>query len=679
MPELIDIDIIRNIGIMAHIDAGKTTTTERMLFYSGFLHKMGEVHEGSAFMDYMEQEKERGITITAAATPLQWKGCHVNIIDTPGHVDFTAEVQRSLRVLDGAVAVLDAVSGVEPQTETVWRQADGYNVPRLAFVNKMDRPGADFIASVESLKTKFGANAVPIELPIGAESNFSGVVDLRTLKAYEFDTEDFGKIYKEIEMPESVAELAEEYRTMLLDAVVEQDEALMEKYLEGAELSEEEIDSCIRKATIANEIVPVLCGSALKNIGIQPLLDAVVAYLPSPKDIATYTGFDSSGQKQEIRKAQYDESFSGLAFKVQTDPFVGKLVYVRIYSGVLEVGGAVMNTSLGKRERINKIVRMTSNKREEIQKAGAGDIVALPSLRLTRTGETLSDDKHPIVYEKIEFLEPVIKQSVEAKTLSDQKKLIEALEKFVDEDPTFRYENDEESGQLLISGVGELHLEIIRDRLDREFKLPVRVGKPQVAYREKVLGNIENTAVFEETISGKTHYGEVTVSIGPSDSASDASLNVKADKSLPAAVTEAAMGGAKDSLQIGTNGYPLIETDLSVLSISYVPDKTTELGTKIAAGRAASEAIRKIGTELFEPYFRVEVTTPDETVGEVISDLNSRNGKIESIDQKSGLQFVVAGVPLSRMFGYVTALRSMTQGRGSYSMSFSHYEKVENR
>jgi len=679
MSDLIDIDIIRNIGIMAHIDAGKTTTTERMLFYSGFLHRMGEVHEGSAFMDYMEQERERGITITAAATPLQWNGYHVNIIDTPGHVDFTAEVQRSLRVLDGAVAVLDAVSGVEPQTETVWRQADQYNVPRLAFVNKMDRPGADFYAAVESMVERFGANAVPIEIPIGAESNFSGVVDLRTLKAYEFDAEDFGKIYKEIPMPDDIVEKANEYRTQLIDAVVEQDEALMESYLDGQDLTEEQIDICIRKAVISGEVVPVLCGSALKNIGIQPLLDAVVSYLPSPSDIKSYEGYDPSTDKSLVRKSEYSQPFSALAFKVQTDPFVGKLVYIRIYSGELEVGSSVMNSSLGKRERINKIVRMTSNKREEIKKAGAGDIVALPSLRLTRTGETLSDEKHPIVYEKIEFLEPVIKQSVEAKTLSDRKKLIDALEKFVDEDPTFRYENDEESGQLLISGVGELHLEIIKDRLDREFKLPVRVGKPQVAYREKVLGKTENSAVFEETISGKTQFGEVTVSIGPRDSVSGASDSVNADKSIPAAVTEAALGGAKNSLQIGTNGYPLIDIDMSILSISYVPDKTTELGTKIAAGRAVSDAIRKVGTELFEPYFRVEVTMPEESMGDVISDLNSRNGKIESVDQKAGLQVVVAGVPLSKMFGYVTALRSMTQGRGSYSMSFSHYEKVENR
>ncbi len=679
MSQLIDIDIIRNIGIMAHIDAGKTTTTERMLFYSGFLHRMGEVHEGSAFMDYMEQERERGITITAAATPLKWKDHHINIIDTPGHVDFTAEVQRSLRVLDGAVAVLDAVSGVEPQTETVWRQADEYNVPRLVFINKMDRAGADFYAALQSIVDRFGANAVPVELPIGAESDFRGVIDLRSMKAYEFDTEDFGKIYKEIEMPTEFNDKAIEFRTKLIDSVIEQDEDMMLAYLEGEEPTASDLDILIRKATLAGTMVPVLCGSALKNIGIQPILDAVVSYLPSPSDISEYEGFKPDTEHKEIRKSVYEEPFSGLAFKVQTDLFVGKLVYVRIYSGVLEVGDSVMNTSIGKRERVNKIVRMTSNKREEIQKAGAGDIVALPSLRMTRTGETLSDDKNPIIYEKINFLEPVIKQSVEAKTLFDRKKLLDVLEKFVDEDPTFRFENDEESGQILISGVGELHLEIIKDRLDREFKLPVRVGKPQVAYREKVLGEIEKSAVFEETISGKTQFGEVTVSIGPEDSDSDAAQLVKAEKSVPRSVTDAAVSGAKDSLQIGTNGYPLIDTRLSIRSIGYVPDKTTELGTKIAAGRAVSDAIRSIGTELFEPYFKVEVTLPEEFLGDIISDLNSRNGKIETVDQKSGLQVVTAGVPLSRMFGYVTALRSMSQGRASYSMTFSHYERIENR
>jgi elongation factor G len=679
MSQLIDIDIIRNIGIMAHIDAGKTTTTERMLFYSGFLHRMGEVHEGSAFMDYMEQERERGITITAAATPLKWKDHHINIIDTPGHVDFTAEVQRSLRVLDGAVAVLDAVSGVEPQTETVWRQADEYNVPRLVFINKMDRAGADFYAALQSIVDRFGANAVPVELPIGAESDFRGVIDLRSMKAYEFDTEDFGKIYKEIEMPTEFNDKAIEFRTKLIDSVIEQDEDMMLAYLEGEEPTASDLDILIRKATLAGTMVPVLCGSALKNIGIQPILDAVVSYLPSPSNISEYEGFKPDTEHKEIRKSVYEEPFSGLAFKVQTDPFVGKLVYVRIYSGVLEVGDSVMNTSIGKRERVNKIVRMTSNKREEIQKAGAGDIVALPSLRMTRTGETLSDDKNPIIYEKINFLEPVIKQSVEAKTLFDRKKLLDVLEKFVDEDPTFRFENDEESGQILISGVGELHLEIIKDRLDREFKLPVRVGKPQVAYREKVLGEIEKSAVFEETISGKTQFGEVTVSIGPEDSDSDAAQLVKAEKSVPRSVTDAAVSGAKDSLQIGTNGYPLIDTRLSIRSIGYVPDKTTELGTKIAAGRAVSDAIRSIGTELFEPYFKVEVTLPEEFLGDIISDLNSRNGKIETVDQKSGLQVVTAGVPLSRMFGYVTALRSMSQGRASYSMTFSHYERIENR
>ncbi|GAB5465790.1 MAG: elongation factor G [Candidatus Kapaibacteriales bacterium] len=622
---------------------------------------------------------ERGITITAAATPLQWKGHHVNIIDTPGHVDFTAEVQRSLRVLDGAVAVLDAVSGVEPQTETVWRQADGYKVPRLVFVNKMDRAGADFEKAVNSLREKFDANAVPIEMPIGAESGFKGVVDLRRMKAVIYDVDSFGQDYEETDVPADILDDAKSLRSEMLDAIVESDEEVMMKYLEGEELTLEEIDTCIRKSTISNHLVPVLCGSSLKNIGVQPLLDAVIEYLPSPIDIGDVKGFEPGTENEKTVSPSTEESFSGLAFKVQTDSFVGKLVYVRIYSGVLEVGKAVMNTSIGKREKINKIVRMTSNKREELQRAGAGDIVALPSLRLTRTGETLCDEKNPIVFERIDFSEPVIRQSVEAKTLSDQKKLLEALEKFVDEDPTFRYENDEESGQLLISGVGELHLEIIKDRLDKEFKLPVRVGKPQVAYREKVLRKIENRAVFEETISGKSHFGEVAISIGPAESGSGVTCNVEADKSLPRAVTEAAVGGAKDSLQIGTNGYPIIDTVVTVTEIGYVPDKTTELGTKIATGRAVNEAIRKSGTELFEPHFKVEVTLPEEFVGNVISDLNSRNGKIGSVDQKAGLQFVTATVPLAKMFGYVTALRSMSQGRGSYSMFFSHYEKTENR
>ena len=673
------IEKFRNIGIMAHIDAGKTTTTERMLFYAGRLHKIGEVDEGTAFMDYMDQEKERGITITSAATPCVWDGNMINIIDTPGHVDFTAEVQRSLRVLDGAVSVLCGVGGVEPQTETVWHQADEYNVPRIAYINKMDRMGADFYNVLEMMKGKLDANPVPLFLPIGSEDSFEGIIDLLNDKAIYYSKEDQGKSFDFKEIPSELKEKAATFRQAMVDTVVELDDDIMEKYLETGEVSIEELKSLIRKATIGNEIIPVMCGSSLKNIGVQPLLDAVVDFLPSPSDIASYSGFDLKDNTKKIEvEANDNESFTALAFKTLTDPFVGKLTFLRVYSGTLKVGSQIFNAAEGKKEKVLKLIKMESDRRIEMKEVFSGDIVAVPSLRFTKTGDTLTDINRPLLFESINFAKPVINQSIEAKTLADQDKLIDVLKKFTDEDPTFGYNFDEDNGQLIISGVGELHLEIIVDRLKREFDLPVRVGKPQVSYRETVSDQIDGSAEFENQIAGKNQFGEIRVSLEPSSRGDGLIVEDRTtDKSLSNEIKEAVKEGALEALQIGMQGYPMEDVKVLVKHIENESDKTTDIGSKIASSMAVKDALRKTSTVLLEPIFKIEVTTPDENLGDVISDLNSRRGQVEGVDQKGAMQLVNAKAPLSEMFGYVTNLRSVSQGRASYSMIFSHYEPAK--
>lgn len=674
------IEKFRNIGVMAHIDAGKTTTTERMLFYSGYLHKIGEVDDGTAFMDWMEQEKERGITITSAATPCYWKDHAINIIDTPGHVDFTAEVQRSLRVLDGAVSVLCAVGGVEPQTETVWNQADQYSVPRIAYVNKLDRLGADFFNVIEEMKDKLNANPVPIFIPIGSSNTFEGIIDLVRQKALYFNTEDFGTSFEEKEIPDEHKEKASQYRQAMVETFVELDEELMMEYLDGKEPSEENLRKLIRKGVIENSIIPVLCGSSLKNIGVQMLLDAVIYYLPSPADISEYSGYDPSDySKKIVKKAQDDEKFSGLAFKTTTDPFVGKMTYIRVYSGSLSVGDSVLNVAENKKEKILKLMKMESNKRLELKSVYSGDIVAVPSLKFTKTGDTLSDLKAPVLYEKIVFAEPVINQAVEAKTLSDQDKLVDVLKKLEDEDPTFKHSYDKDSGQLIISGVGELHLEIIADRLNREFKIPVKTGRPQVSYRETLSSKVQSSAVFENQISGKDQYGSVSVKLEP-NSRGD---GIKVEHKYKAQISKEFKGmielGAKEAIQIGPKGYPVEDAIITILNVNFEPDRTTDIGLKVATSMAAREALRKDDTQLLEPIFKIEVTTPEEYMGDVIADMNARRGRVEGVEQKAGRQFIRAKAPLSEMFGYVTKLRSVSQGRASYSMLFSHYEPAEKK
>lgn len=676
MSRQIEIQKTRNIGVMAHIDAGKTTTTERMLFYSGYLHKIGEVDDGTAFMDWMEQEKERGITITSASIPCYWKDHLINIIDTPGHVDFTAEVQRSLRVLDGAVAVFCAVGGVEPQTETVWHQADQYNVPRIAYVNKMDRLGANFDRVIEMIKNKLGANPIPIFIPIGSEDSFKGIIDLIEFKSITFNVEDFGTTFEYKDIPEEYKEKASLAQQAMIESLVELDESLMEKYLEGNEISSGELRMLVRKGVLSNSIIPVLCGSSLKNVGVQPLLDAVIHYLPSPSDLSEFTGYDPDNISNKIiKKAIDEETFSSLAFKTLTDPFVGKLTYVRIYSGVLKVGDTILNVAENKKEKVLKIIKMESNKRLELKEAYSGDIVALPSLRFTKTGDTLTDMKSPLLYEKITFSEPVINQAIEAKTLADQDKLIEVLGKLVDEDPTLKYKYDEESGQLIISGVGELHLEIIVDRLNREFKIPVRVGKPQVSYRETISSEVKQSGNFENVIAGKTHSGNITIMISPnSRGEGNAIVNKIDEKVLNNELIKSCENGVKEALNLGPQGYPMEDVKVTLLSTNIEKEKMTDIGMKIASSLAVKEAARTVGSTLLEPIFKVEITSPNEYLGDVIADINSRRGRVDNVEQRGQLQFVRASAPLSEMFGYVTKLRSVSQGRASYSMIFSHYE-----
>ena len=677
MPRTVDIDNVRNIGIMAHIDAGKTTTTERILFYAGILHRMGEVHEGTAFTDYMEQEKERGITITSAAVSVPWSGHTINIIDTPGHVDFTAEVQRSLRVLDGAIALFCAVAGVEPQSETVWHQAEQYHVPRIAFVNKMDRMGANFQRVLEMMRSRLGAKPVAVQIPWGAEDTFTGIIDLVRMKAITFDAES-GTRYEISDIPDEMKGASQEARTVLIEAIAEYDDALLERYLGGDEISEAELKRVIRYATLHSRITPVFCGSAFKNKGVQFLLDGVVDYLPSPMDVGHVHGHSvKDPEKDETRPPSDQAPFASLAFKVITDPFVGRLTFIRVYSGTITVGAQVLNvTNENKKERIGKIIRMSANKREELQEAHAGDIVAIPALRFTRTGDTLCDIQHPILLENITFAEPVINQAIEARTLADQDKLAESLHRLSEEDPTFRFHTDAESGQTIISGVGELHLEIIVDRLKREFNVPVKVGKPQVAYRETVSSPAQAEGEFSRSAAGKNQFGQVTIEVRPNESGKGlVFINELTPRALPEPYAKSAEKGAIEALKIGPiAGYPTIDIVAVLKDAAYNEDDATETAYAVAASTAAREAVRNASPILMEPVFEVEVVTPEEYVGEVIADLNTRMGRIEGIESRDILQVVTALVPLSQLFGYVTQLRSLTQGRGSYTMVFKTYE-----
>ncbi len=668
---------VRNIGIMAHIDAGKTTTTERVLYYTGVTYKIGEVHDGTAVMDWMVQEQERGITITSAATTCFWKDHRINIIDTPGHVDFTIEVERALRVLDGAVAVFDAAAGVEPQSETVWRQATKYSVPRIAFMNKMDKMGADFFMSVNSMVERLDANPVPIQIPIGAEESFRGPVDLVKMRAFYFDDETLGAKFEEGEIPEEYRAQAEEYRDKMLESLADVDEVVMEKYLNGEDISEEEIRRALRKGTLELKITPVICGSSFKNKGVQLLIDAIVDYLPSPLDVPPVKGMTPDGEEVE-RKASDDEPFAALAFKVMTDPFVGQLTYLRVYSGVLDAGSYVYNSTKGKKERIGRLLQMHANKREEIKEVRAGDIAAAVGLKYTLTGDTLCDEKNPVVLEAMEFPEPVISIAIEPKTKQDQEKLSAALMKLSQEDPSFRVSFNEETSQTLISGMGELHLEIIVDRLLREFKVGANVGKPQVAYRETIRTPAKAEGKFVRQSGGRGQYGHVMIEIEPLGKGSGFEFVKKiVGGSIPKEFIPAVEKGVKEALETGVlAGYPVVDVRVILYDGSYHEVDSSEMSFKIAGSMAVKEGVKKADPVLLEPIMSVEVITPEEYMGDVIGDLNSRRGKMQSMEKRGNAQVIKAHVPLAEMFGYATDLRSKTQGRATYTMQFSHYEEV---
>ncbi len=668
---------VRNIGIMAHIDAGKTTTTERVLYYTGVTYKMGEVHDGTAVMDWMVQEQERGITITSAATTCFWNDHRINIIDTPGHVDFTIEVERALRVLDGAVAVFDAAAGVEPQSETVWRQANKYGVPRIAFMNKMDKMGADFFMSVGSMVERLGANPVALQIPIGAEETFRGPIDIVKMRAFYFDDETLGAKFVEDEIPEEYRAQAEEYREKMLEALADVDETIMDKYLGGEEISEKEIKKAIRLGTIQMKITPVICGSSFKNKGVQLLLDAIVDYLPSPLDIPPVEGTTPDGEVVQ-RMASDDEPFAALAFKVMTDPYVGQLTYLRVYSGVLNSGSYVFNSTKGKKERIGRLLKMHANKREEIKDVRAGDIAAAVGLRYTLTGDTLCDESSPVVLEAIEFPEPVISIAIEPKTKADQEKLSQALMKLSQEDPSFRVSHDEETGQTLISGMGELHLDIIVDRLLREFKVGANVGKPQVAYRETITVPAKAEGKFVRQSGGRGQYGHVYLEIEPLEKGSGFEfVNKIVGGAIPREYIPAVEKGVKEAMESGiVSGYPVVDVKVTLYDGSYHEVDSSEMAFKIAGSMGFKEASKKAGPVLLEPIMQVEVVTPEDYMGDVIGDLNARRGKVQSMEKRGNTQVVRALVPLSEMFGYATDLRSKTQGRATYTMQFSHYEEV---
>ena len=667
----------RNIGIMAHIDAGKTTTTERVLYYTGKIHKIGETHEGASQMDWMEQEQERGITITSAATTAQWKGHRINIIDTPGHVDFTVEVERSLRVLDGAVAVLDAQSGVEPQTETVWRQATTYGVPRIVFANKMDKIGADFLYSVRTIHERLQANAHPIQLPIGAEDNFTGIIDLIKMKA-EIYTNDLGTDIQETDIPEDLKDLAEEWREKLVEAVAETDEELMERYLEGDEISEAELKAAIRKATCAVEFYPVLCGSAFKNKGVQLMLDAVVDYLPSPLDVPSIKGVDPNTDQEVERHSSDEEPFSALAFKVMTDPFVGRLTFFRVYSGTLQSGSYVKNSTKGKRERVGRILQMHANSRQEIPEVFSGDIAAAVGLKDTTTGDTLCDEKAEVILESMEFPDPVIEVAIEPKSKADQDKMGIALQKLAEEDPTFRAYTNQETGETVIAGMGELHLDIIVDRMRREFKVEANVGAPQVSYRETFRASTQAEGKFVRQSGGKGQYGHVWIEFTPNEEGAGFEFeNAIVGGVVPREYIPAVEAGLKDAMENGVlAGYPLVDIKAKLYDGSYHDVDSSETAFKVAASMALKAAAKKAQPAILEPMMAVEITVPEEYFGDVMGHVNARRGRVEGSEVRGNAQIVKGMIPLSEMFGYATTLRSATQGRGTFSMTFDHYEDV---
>ena len=676
MAREIPLEKYRNIGIMAHIDAGKTTTTERILFYAGKIHKIGETHDGGAQMDWMEQEQERGITITSAATTAHWKGYRLNIIDTPGHVDFTVEVERSLRVLDGAVALFDAKSGVEPQSETVWRQADKYHVPRIAHINKMDVTGADFFRSVDTIDKKLKGNPVPIQVPMGAEDTFIGMIDLVEMKA-EIYKDELGKEIEITDVPEEYMEVANKYRENLIEVASEFDEDLMMAYLEGEEIDNELLKKAIRKGTLAVKITPVSCGSSYKNKGVQLLLDAIIDYLPSPIDVPAITGVDEDGNEVQ-RHASDDEPFSALAFKIVTDPYVGKLAYFRVYSGVLKAGSYVMNTAKGKRERIGRILQMHANKREEIEEIHAGEIAAAVGLKDTGTGDTLCDEKSHVILENMEFPDPVISVAIEPKTKASQDKMALALAKLAEEDPTFKTHTDEETGQTIISGMGELHLDIIVDRLLREFKVEANIGNPQVSYREGIRKAAEGEAKYARQSGGRGQYGHAKIRIEPLEPGEGFVFeNAIVGGAIPKEFIGPTQQGIEEALQSGiVGGYEVLDVKVTLYDGSYHEVDSSEMAFKIAGSMAVRDALAKADPVLLEPMMKVEVTTPEEYMGDVIGDINSRRGRMEGMELVAGAQIVTAYVPLAEMFGYATSLRSNTQGRANYSMLFDHYEEV---
>ena len=676
MPRKVSLEKTRNIGIMAHIDAGKTTTTERILFYTGVNHKIGETHDGDATMDWMEQEQERGITITSAATTCFWKDHRINIIDTPGHVDFTVEVQRSLRVLDGSVTVLCAKGGVEPQSETVWRQADEYHVPRMIYINKMDIMGADFYRVLDMVNERFHCNAVPIQLPIGCEDTFKGIVDLVEMDA-EVYYDDLGKDVRREPIPDDMKELAEKYRTQLIEHVAEQDDELMEKYFNGEELTVEEIKRTIRKSTIANSMVPITCGTSYRNKGVQPLLDAIVDYMPAPTDVEAIKGVNPDTDEEEDRHSSDDEPFSALAFKIATDPYVGKICFFRVYSGTVEAGSSVYNSVKDTRERMGRILQMHANHREDIEVCYAGDIAAAVGLKNTTTGDTLCDEKHPIVLESMNFPDPVIRVAIEPKTKAGQEKMGIGLAKLAEEDPTFKCYTDEETGQTIIAGMGELHLEIIVDRLMREFKVEANVGKPQVAYRETIRKSANQETKYARQSGGKGQYGHVKIKLEPNPGKGYEFVNAVVGGAIPKEYIPAVDNGIQGAMKAGIlAGYPVVDVKVTLWDGSYHEVDSSEMAFSIAGSMAFKEAMKKCDPVIMEPIMKVDVIVPDEYMGNVIGDLNSRRGQIHNQESQDGTARVTAMVPLSEMFGYATDLRSKTQGRGQYSMEPSDYQQV---
>ena len=667
----------RNIGISAHIDAGKTTTSERILFYTGVNHKIGEVHDGAATMDWMVQEQERGITITSAATTCHWKNHRINIIDTPGHVDFTVEVERSLRVLDGAVAVLTARGGVEPQTETVWRQAENYNVPRMAYVNKMDITGADFFNVIKMMKERLNANAVAIQLPIGAEDTFKGIIDLVKMEAIVYE-DDLGKVEDEVAIPDDMKDQAEEYREILLEALSELDDDFMEKYLGGEEITEDEIKAVVRKGTVSCKLCPVTCGTSYRNKGVQPLLDAIVDYMPAPTDVPPIAGINPETGEEDHRPSSDDEPFAALAFKIMTDPYVGKLAFFRVYSGILDGGSYVYNSTKGKKERIGRILQMHANNRKEIDRVYSGDIAAAVGLKDTTTGDTLCDEEHPIILESMVFPDPVISVAVEPSTKNDQEKMGVALQKLAEEDPTFRVRTDQETGQTIISGMGELHLQIIVDRMLREFKVDCKVGEPQVAYRETIRKSVEAEGKFVRQSGGHGQYGHCWLKLEPQEPGEGFSFENKVvGGAIPKEFIKPIEDGVKQAMEAGVvAGYPMVDIKATVFDGSFHEVDSSEAAFKVAGSMAFRNGAEKANPVLLEPYVKVEVTVPEEYMGDVIGDLNSRRGRIDGMEARNGSQVITGFVPLSEMFGYSTDLRSKTQGRGNYSMEVAYYDEV---